>query len=568
MPESDAIALLQDLDPEGALGLRDAPDELLRKVARCCHGLPRALETVAGILANAPTLQLREFVGDTTLFTEQVVEVLVAEHFRRATDDQRRVLEALAVYGKPIPAAAVRYLLAPYLPDIDVPALLTDLVRNYFVTYSRSRDTYELHPIDREHAYVHIPDEGAYCKSACHARAADFYAELRKPQEEWKSLPDLEPQLDEFDQRMLAGDNDGALHVLNAIDFHYLALWGYSELVIGLRGGLLNRLADTYLERVNRKHLGFAYNRLCRAEDAIQCFETLLALFDDQGEYGELTAEIKGNLARSLLMVGRVEEAISLLEDALWVAQSLYERMHGWGSRVYEGLWSGALGEALLRLGKPQTACEYLRDAVYISQVEGDQRWQVRHLCNLAEMHRQLGDETAALEALREALQMSGNIGNRHGEGFSRAGLAQLHHAAGRLDEARVHYERGLAIGLPPSNCRCAVKLGVLHLEQGRPADAADCFHRGLAMCAALLEKTPRLYEILYLRALAELGHGRVAAALDSFREALGVCSARGVVEGAILDVRLLQRAVPTANGLSEILILLEASQNIAPGEG
>lgn len=40
LPEDEAVALLRDLDPQGALGLRDAPEEDLRSAARLTRGIP------------------------------------------------------------------------------------------------------------------------------------------------------------------------------------------------------------------------------------------------------------------------------------------------------------------------------------------------------------------------------------------------------------------------------------------------------------------------------------------------------------------------------------------------
>jgi tetratricopeptide (TPR) repeat protein len=562
LPEPDAVALLRDLDPEGNLGLRGAPEGLLREAARRCFGLPRALEAVAGILASDPMLTPGRLLEDDALFTGQVVEDLVAEHYRRVSDNQRRVLEALAVFGKPVPEAAVRFLLVPFFPEIDVPGCLRALARNYFVNYSRGRDTFELHPIDQQHAYSHIPDDGSYRKTACHRRAAAFYAELRKPEEEWKSLADAQPQFDEFDQRVRAGDYDGAYAVVNAVDDNYLALQGYSEWVVTLRGRLLGKLTNGSGERDNLLKLGYAYNRLCLAGDAIRCFETALALCGDRGEHGEAANKCKGNLARSLLLVGRIDEAVCLLEQVLEAARAYGRLLRGWGSRLAEAQWSGWLGEAMLRLGRPEQALEYHQLALYVSQVEGDQRWRVRHLANLGETYRQLDDLGAAVRSLQEGLQLAVQTGNRHGEGVCAADLAQIHHEAGQLGDARQYYERGMGVGLLPSNYPCAVKLGILGLEEGKAAEAGEHFARGLAMCDALLEKSPRLYDALYLRALAELGGGRPTAALASYRQALGICSARGVVQGAIRDVRLVQRALPTAARAREAVDLLEGAQN------
>jgi tetratricopeptide (TPR) repeat protein len=256
--------------------------------------------------------------------------------------------------------------------------------------------------------------------------------------------------------------------------------------------------------------------------------------------------------------VGRIEEAADLLREVLEVARAYYHIQRGWGSRLNEGLWSGRLGEALFRLGRPQEAQAYHELALYISRVENEERWQVRHLCNLGKVHRVVGNGSAALEALRDGLCLAARTGNRHGEGFCAAGLAEVLHEAGQFDEARGLYERGLKLGLPPSNGLCAAKLGILLQQVGRTGEASECFARALAMCDALLAKTPRLVEVLYQRGLAQLGNGHSEVALANYQEAGRICPARGLVQDALLDVRLLQRACPTTPGLGEVVEFLQ----------
>ncbi len=65
-------------------------------------------------------------------------------------------------------------------------------------------------------------------------RAADYFAQARKPRAEWKKLDDLAAQLAEFELRCEAGDYDTAASVLTEIDFDYLLLWGHYRLMIDL----------------------------------------------------------------------------------------------------------------------------------------------------------------------------------------------------------------------------------------------------------------------------------------------------------------------------------------------
>ncbi len=159
LPEGDAVALLRDFDGDGRLGLRDAPEADLRRAVQLTQGIPRALEILAGILDRDPTLTLTELLADETVFGEQVMEGLIAAGYERLGEEERRVMEALAVYNRPVAATAIAFLLQPWFPALDVRASLRRLVNSYFVTFNRSTGEYSLHPMDREYVYRRIPEE-------------------------------------------------------------------------------------------------------------------------------------------------------------------------------------------------------------------------------------------------------------------------------------------------------------------------------------------------------------------------------------------------------------------------
>ncbi len=550
LPVAESTELLRSLDADGQLGLRDAPADLLDAAARRCSGVPRALETLAGILAGDPTLTLAAVLDDQALFSERVVENLVAAHQRQLRDGERQVLEALAVYDQPVPAAAVRYLLQPFHPAVNVERCLRDLTRHHFVTHHRGRDTYELHPLDQQYAYAHLADDET--RRGLHRRAAGFFAELRKPRDEWKSLADVQPQLAEFAHLVRAEEFDQACKLLQLIDFDYLARWGHSELVVSLRERLVGRLRDPVQAGMNYYLLGLAHNRLWSAEEAVRCFERLLETqrdFAPRPMYGDrAVSDVQGNLGRSLLLVGRVEEALRLFEETAAVM-----RRHG--HHLGEGLWTGRRGEALEKLGRLAEAKSCHEFALERSRSAGDTRWDVTHLSNLAETHRLLGDPAAATRLLHEGLARAERTGNPQGQAFCLMRLGQLHHDAGQLAEARDHFERAVRIGLPPCNFLGAVKLGILSLASGQ---SRAHFAQTLALCRALLARTPRLFEALYALALAQLGDGQGAEALATYRQALAVCAAPGVRDAARRDVELVRREAGAVGGVEEAGRLLE----------
>ncbi len=158
LPEDDAVALLRDFDRDGRLGLRDAPETDLRRAVQLTQGIPRALEILAGILDRDLTLTLTELLADETVFGEQVMEGLIAAGYERLGEEERRVMEALAVFNRPVDATAIAFLLQPWFPALDVRASLRRLVNSYFVTFNRATGEYSIHPMDREYVYRRIPE--------------------------------------------------------------------------------------------------------------------------------------------------------------------------------------------------------------------------------------------------------------------------------------------------------------------------------------------------------------------------------------------------------------------------
>ena len=95
----DAQIVLRELDDDGRLGLRDAPEELLDGLRRHTRGFPRALEAVKAILDGDETLTPRDLLDRTRHLPEdQVVQVLVGEAYDLLDAPAQQVMQALAVY--------------------------------------------------------------------------------------------------------------------------------------------------------------------------------------------------------------------------------------------------------------------------------------------------------------------------------------------------------------------------------------------------------------------------------------------------------------------------------------
>jgi hypothetical protein len=141
---------------------------------------------------------LREILDSTKQFLpEKVVAVLVGEAFSRLDLTAQRVMQALATYRYPVPAAAVDYLLQPYVPGLNSAPVLSRLVNMQFVRRDAGR--YYLHQIDRDYALGRIAegepaDRGRRCRASpalpCNTgqrNGSNCLANLEKPGEHWRT---------------------------------------------------------------------------------------------------------------------------------------------------------------------------------------------------------------------------------------------------------------------------------------------------------------------------------------------------------------------------------------------
>ena len=144
------------MDADGKLGLKSATNERLALARERTRGFPRALEALFAILSADRDTTLEEILAGS--LPENVTEALVGEAFSRLDPTQQRVMQALAVYGRPVPSAAVDYLLQPHQPGVDSAPVLSRLVNMHFARKEAGR--FYLHPVDREYALARCAGRG------------------------------------------------------------------------------------------------------------------------------------------------------------------------------------------------------------------------------------------------------------------------------------------------------------------------------------------------------------------------------------------------------------------------
>ncbi|MBZ0285454.1 MAG: tetratricopeptide repeat protein [Anaerolineae bacterium] len=569
LPEHDSVELLKALDADGDMGLKDADENLLKTIAAKTHGYPRALEAVAGILDRDPLLTAEKLLANADLWRSEVTEALVREAQSRLDADARRVMQALAVYGRPVREAAVRFLLEPYADEIDVPTIVRRLARGKYVTVKRNTGELVLHPLDKEVNYNQIPaglvDD--YNRESLERRAGNYYVQLRAPMESWKTIDDLAPQLAEFEHRVKAGDYDSAARLLRNIDFHYLMLWGHSKRMLPLREQLLGKIEDKELTADNLNMMGLACWCLGQTKRSIRYYEQALLIHREADDkWGE--SAVLGNLGLAYSDLGEVRRAIAYYEQALVIQREI-------GDRRGEGTDLGNLGNAYYSLGEVRRAIDYYEQALVIKRDIGDRRGESINLGNLGLCYREVGQYDKALDNHLQGLKIVREIGARSSEGYRLNGLGDTYLALGQYHEAQTHCQTAVIIadeiGMSREQQEWRTTLALTHLyrEQlntalevirkaltyetpdssetealhglvltrlGSLADACAAFERALVGADTMLAKTAELYEAKYTSGLALAGLAvcgdpvRIPQAIDTYRDARANCDAVGVL--------------------------------------
>jgi tetratricopeptide (TPR) repeat protein len=433
IPEKEAVDLLRELDSDGLAGLKDAPDRLLRKAVQQCFGIPRALKTIAGLLGDDPTVTLERLLENPSLFNARVVENLIEEHFRRLDDDQRRILQAMAVYNRPVPPGAVRYLLASLCPRLDVESCLRTLVRNHFIIHVRGRETFELHPLDREHAYSHIQREPEDLRAVLHKRAAGYFHQLGRPPGEWSEPSDWDNTREEIHHLILAGASGEACDLLAAAE-PSLSAWGLYTEFCGFRMQLCGRL-DHGREAVNAVSLAESlYQGMDRWDDALEQVGRVEASFPSHGDHSAIAdaLQIRANI---LFEKGDFEKSLAIARDNL-------RRCEETGDSVRAANILNSLGVYVDAVGRWEEAAQFYGRAEEAFGKAGRPMDAMRIRINRSVAEFFLSGPDAGAAACEPALEACARGERRQEEAYAALNMAIYHLAAGRHPLARAMIER------------------------------------------------------------------------------------------------------------------------------
>jgi tetratricopeptide (TPR) repeat protein len=435
LPLPDAVTLLRALDPEGRLGLRSASEVTLREVAQRCHGIPRTLETLVGTLRQRRTWTLERLVHDAAALA-QLTENPARELYESLSSDARCVMQVLAVYDRPVPAAAVQAL----LPGLRVDDVLDTLVNHYVVAYEQGH--FSLHPLDRHYAYRQLPDtEAEGTRAGLHAQAATFFRQLRTPPEHWHTIADLDPQLQEFQHLIQARLHDQACALLTGREGQALLVWGHAASLVQLRSVLVDHVRDSALQAANLDQLGEAYWRLGEAREAMRYHQQALTMSRQLG-HRQQEARCLTNIGAVYWILGQPQEAREFHEQALAIFRTLSTTDDRWG----EAHCLGNLGIAHQQVGEVRSAITYYEQHLQQARELGDGRGEGRALINLGFAHSDVGDLQTAMAYYEQALTVAHRIGDRWNAGRCVGNMGLVYDNMGRTQEALASFEHALVV--------------------------------------------------------------------------------------------------------------------------
>jgi tetratricopeptide (TPR) repeat protein len=576
LPEPDALALLRELDPLGELGIRDAPENALLEAVRLCYGVPRALEAVAAILAADRTLTFRELLGNRSLFDEKVVENLIAEHFRRLGDSERRVMEALAVFDAPVPLDVLESLLNSLFPKMDVRAAVNRLLRTFSVSRLEKAQEgsvpgssesvgsgrrphegilYTLHPLDRRFAYAQIPDKRSfkrglpwrwpYTKRELHLRAAKYFLRHAPPPEKRLRVEDIKELLAAFGHFVRAGGHDDAYRVLETIDFDCLWMWGYFDEVVHLHETVRGHLVNPHFRYLNLGNLGFACWNMGRLTESLGLYEEAIRLSESQGQSKAVAAWV-GNQGLAHFTLGNLQEAMGCFQRVLEIDRNI-------GDVKGEGVHLGDLAVTCRGLGRIEESVRLSEEGMECSRRAGDRRVESNHLANRGSCRLLLEDVAGAEVDFRQGLDIAQSINSAIGRHYNLRGLAECAILRGSCAEGLSFSREAHRIDYPLGKYNAAFLVGGGRIGSGDRDSGREAFEETVERCDVLLSLAERNFDALYVRAAALLGLGKTDDSFTCFRRALGVCPASGIVMESIRNLHILRIASPDLRGLTEI---------------
>lgn len=599
LPGPDAMHFLRSLDSSGVYELGAASEEYLEDVRRLTDGNPRALELVYSVLKDDPELSLPGLLDDmeSASGNQDMLSYLVGRLFDRLDPVDRRVMQALSIYGRPVQATAVDYLLHSYMKGYESETTLQRLLDRRLVRQDRDRFYVPGSP-DGQRLLDGIPfgqaaDRGRnpppLTQQAMFQLAADYFETRRKQRIE--RISDLSPWFAEIDLRMRGQDYITALRLISTIDRDYLVGWGQSTAVAFWREYLKDKLGDENWELHNLSMLAYAYRLQEDLDGAQALLKEAVKRAGRLGD-GQNLVRLTNELGSVQFENGEVTNAARSYEQGRRAARKQRMRLEEAKARDGLMLCDAEIGRFRQALDHHRGAWEALND---LHDKDSD-TLRAELLLNVSSIHSQLGRNVDALDLLEQGRKLARELHEELLEGWILNSEAQVlieGHPAQAIKPATEAVSIGARTRNPNLSRDANTSLALAYLCAGNlnaASEAADAaakyrqsrralgafalqgitayrkgdlekarlaFQDALLQAEKLRERERRNYQVLDLAGLAQYGLAlcgdpdRFDSAIRAYREARAITRQQGAVRRALCLLDELGRDDP--EGLSGV---------------
>ncbi len=497
LPPADAERFLRKLDNGGIFGLESARAEHLEEARRLTDGNPRALEFIYSVLESDPDASLPELLDEMDRIPndQDMLSYLIRRLFDRLGQDDRRIMQALAIYGRPVLPGAVDYLLQWYLKGYKSEPTLQRLLERRLIRQDGDRFYLPRSP-DGERLLDGIPlglpddrkrDPPPPTQLALFQAAAEYFVKARKRHID--HIGDLSAWFAEIDLRIRGQDYRRALRLIYEIDRDHLVGWGQSDAVAYWRQELVDEVGDPALEIHNLSWLAYARRLQEKLEEAKELLNDAVTrarkLKDQQNQ-----VRLLNDLGSVHFENGEVSNAEQFYKRALRGAQRQQMRLQA--AKASDGLLLCAA-----EIGKFRRALDHHTDALGALNGVQDREAEVVKadlLLNVGGVYFQLGQNVEALDSLRSGRELAHRIHEQLLEGFILNAQAQVlidGHPAQAIGPATEAVEIGARIRSPQLSRDANTTLALANLCAGNldsareAANAAARYHRSCRALAA-----------------------------------------------------------------------------------
>jgi tetratricopeptide (TPR) repeat protein len=556
-------------------------------------GSPRALELASGVTRQNPGRTL-DWLLDLLAAAPsgQVGRTLFMELFQRLYRPWQRVVQALAIYGRPVLPTAIDHLLEELLPGHPSRPLLDSLHRMRLVR--RDGDRFYIPPTPDARLVLNgIPrgtpsDRGqsplplSQLALLCHA--ANYFEKIRPDADQIERVEQLYAHFSEIELRLRGEQYAAAFQLMTDLDDEFLIRWGHSDALVPWRRRLRGKLDHNRHEAVNRSYLVAALGqqedwfevrrelhealrhagrlRLSAPADRIGLHLQLAGvdLDDDRlasarrryratiagcvflrvltrADVHEYHAEALARFGLALSLTGRFDAGLARYRQAERIARGVREpdrSMVEWLRLLNQGWTLGQLGER-------EAALRAIRGARELTRSVGIVLEEGRCLNAESAVLLDWNQGEPAVHRAVQAVEIAGRTRNRELSREANVTLALAYLALSEFDQAAeaadeaAYYHQSLhaagALGLQ----------GVTAFRLGQISKARIAFQEACVRAEERTRREPRLYQLLDLYGVVLSGYALCTPgepldrAIETFRRARAVTAEPGVVRRATL---------------------------------